>query len=119
MRQRGEIFEPHPPTRRENLCLAIVAKMLGLNHHGGALRIQSSLAQKVGDLRGETLLDLRPASEDLDQARHLADAEDASLRNVADVRHPVERQEMMLTHTVKGDVFDDHHLMMVLVVESH
>ena len=56
------------------------------------------LHQQVGDLRGEPLLHLRPAGVDLDQPGQLGQPGDPPVRarDVADVRHALERQQVVL-----------------------
>ena len=56
------------------------------------------LHQQVGDLRGQPLLHLRPAGVDLDQPGQLGQSGDPAVGagDVADVRHAVERQQVVL-----------------------
>jgi hypothetical protein len=49
--------------------------MLGLQHHADALRLELGL-QPAGDLRGQPLLDLQVAREQLDDATELAQTDD-------------------------------------------
>ena len=78
--------------------------MLGFDDDDDALRIQD-LGDSVGDLRGQTLLDLGAPRIALDEARELRQAgDDAAARNVAHMRAPVEGQEVVFAHRVEGDV---------------
>ena len=56
-----------------------------------------------------------PAREDVNGARDLADADDAPLRDVADVRLAVEGEEVVLAERVEGDVLEDDHLLVRLL----
>jgi hypothetical protein len=71
------------------------------------------LHEKVGDLRGEPLLDLRPAGVHLDDPGQLRQAGDPSLgtRDVADVRDALERQQMVFAEAHHLDVADQHQLL--------
>ncbi len=71
------------------------------------------LAERLGDLVGQPFLHLQAAREDLDEARDLAQPDDAALRDVGDVASAEERQQVMLAETVEVDVLDDHHLVII------
>ena len=99
------------------------ARSVGLTtqQHQALLAIKAhsfSRPMSVGDLAGELLLDLRAARVGLDEARELAESDDASVRDVADVGLAVERHEVVLADAVEGDVAQDHHLL-VADVELH
>src|SRR5258708_14515201 len=66
----------------------------------------------IGKLTGEPLLELRPPRDDLQRPGQLREPDHPPVRDVADVRDAMKRQEVMLTHRVKGDVADEHHLLM-------
>ena len=71
------------------------------------------VTKRFRNLIGEPLLHLQSPREDLDEARNLAQAEHAALRNVGDVALPEERQQVMLAETVEVDVLHDHHLVII------
>ena len=68
---------------------------------------------RLGDLRREPLLHLQPAREHVDDARDLAEADHAAVRNVGDVALAEERQQVMLAQAVEVDVAHDHHLVIL------
>ena len=75
------------------------------------------LHQRVGDLRGQPLLHLRPTGEDVDQPGQLGQPGDAAVvdGDVADVRDAVERHQVVLAHRADLDVLDQHHLVVAEV----
>ena len=83
--------------------------MFSLNDDCNAVRLQSA-HDRLGYLAGELLLDLRAASEAFDNARQLADANDAPVRYIADMGLAVEREEVVFAHAVERNVAQDHHL---------
>src|SRR6478735_9206075 len=87
------------------------AHVLALDDHDDPARLQDR-HQGLGDLRGETLLDLRPPGVDVDQPRQLREPGDLAggRRDVAHVRDPAERNQVVLTGTEHLDVLDQHHL---------
>jgi hypothetical protein len=88
------------------------AQMRRFHHHGDAERA-NFFSNRLRDLIRETFLDLKAASEDIDEARDLAEADDPSLRNVGDVAPAEKRQQVMLAEAVEVDVLDDHHLVII------
>src|SRR5215208_297474 len=78
------------------------AEMLGLQDHPDALGLQLAL-KPVSDLGGQPLLDLEVPAEVLDDAAELAEADDPLAREVADVRDPVEGEQMVHAQRVEGD----------------
>jgi len=110
-------IETYPSSRREDFCFTIVAEMFCFDDYGRPARFKTPLAEKVRDLRCESFLDLWPAREDFYEARHLANPEDSALRYVANMCNAVKWKEMMFTHSEKGDVLNDHHFVMILVVK--
>src|SRR5664280_1408367 len=70
------------------------------------------LTQRIGNLRGHPLLDLRSARVDIHQPRQLGQPSHPSLaaRDVADVSDPVEGHEMVLTGAVDLDVAHEDEL---------
>ena len=83
--------------------------MLRLDDDRHAVGLQR-LHQRVGDLAGELLLELRAARVGLDEPRELAQPDDAPVRDVADGGDAVERHEVVLADAVERDVLQDHHL---------
>lgn len=71
--------------------------MLGLDDHDDPLGPEVG-HEGVGDLGGDLFLHLRAAGEDLDEAAELAQPGDLAAlgRDVADVRDPVEGQQVVL-----------------------
>ena len=91
------------------------AQVLALDDDDDALRGCSCCIERVGDLGGQALLDLRAAREHVDQAGELGQAGDAAVPggDVADVRDPVERHEVVLAGAVDLDVAHQDHLVVV------
>ena len=92
------------------------AQVLGLDHDDHALRVQLA-DQRVGDLRGQPLLHLRAPGVEVDQPGELGQPGDPAVaaRDVADVRDPVERQQVVLAQARDRDVADQDQLVVVLV----
>src|SRR5262249_52271685 len=93
------------------------AEVLGLDHDSDAIWIER-VHDRLRDLARELLLDLRPPREPLDHPRQLADADDAAVGYIANVSTPVKGQKVVLAHAVKGDIAEDHHLV-VGNLEAH
>ena len=93
--------------------------MPGLDHHECPAGLED-LDDRVRDLRRESLLHLRALREPVDQTRDLREPGEATVvtRDVRDMRAPVERSEMMLTHRIQRDVAHQHHLV-VVGLEGH
>ena len=85
------------------------AQVLGLHHDAHPARREVGL-QPVRHLLGQALLDLRAAREHLDDPRQLGQAEDAFPGQVPDVRHPDERQQVVLAHRLHRDGPGQHQL---------
>src|SRR6266852_4139658 len=92
--------------------------MLSLDDHPRSGSDDTSLAEEICNLRGETLLDLRPAGKHLYEPRDFAATENPALGNIADVSDPMEWQKMMFTQRCEGDVSHNDHLMVVLIIET-
>src|SRR6476661_4378505 len=73
------------------------------------------LPDRVGDLRGQPLLDLEAPSEAVQHARELADADDAVLRQVGDRRLADDRRHVVLAMRLERDVLEEHDL----VIAAH
>src|SRR6516164_2607641 len=84
-------------------------KMARLNYHAHSLWLNHFL-NGLGNLGGESLLDLQTAGKDLDQPRDFAQADDFTVRNVGDMDFAKEREHMMLTEAKHFHIFDNHHL---------
>ena len=65
---------------------------------------------RIGDLLGHALLNLKAPCEHVDDARKLGNPENLTFRNVAYGAPAVERQHVMLTHRIKLDVLQYHHV---------
>ena len=83
--------------------------MTGFDHHAHPACVQG-FHEDAGDLRGETLLDLQPMRETIDDARDLGEADDRRVRNVGDVGMAEERQQVVLAQRVQLDVLHGDHL---------
>src|SRR5918997_1491339 len=92
------------------------AEVLGLDHHDHALRFQLA-HQGVGHLSREPFLHLRPPRVQVDEPGDLPHPGDPPLgvRDVTDVRHTVERDQVVLAHGEHRDVLDQDQLLVVLV----
>ncbi len=69
-----------------------------------------------GDLGGQTLLDLEITGEQLDDAAELAQADDPLSGEIADVRNPVKRKQVMHAQRVKRDRAGHDQLVVAVVV---
>src|SRR2546428_5517968 len=125
LRSCAGVLAEYPARRRRHHLTARLldpphghTEMFRFDHHARTGCVEPTLAEEVGNLRREPLLNLRPPRQDFYKPRHLADAEDASFWNVPDVGNTMEWQEMMLTHRIKGNVFHNHQFVVVLVVEA-
>src|SRR2546423_2755332 len=85
------------------------AKMLGLDDNRDAYGPQR-FHQRISDLNSQVLLDLETAREHIDDPSNFGETNDFAIGNVSDVRPAHERQQMMLAHRVKFDVFDEDDL---------
>src|SRR5215218_6621531 len=70
------------------------AQVLGLQDDPDASGFELAL-EPVGDLRGQPLLDLEIAAEELDDAAELAEADDPLARQIPDVGDAVERKQVV------------------------
>ena len=84
-----------------------------LDHHRHALGIQH-LLDRVGDLRGQALLDLQPLGEDLDHPRELRDADHPLVGDIADPGAPDDRRDVMLAMALEGDAAQHDHLVIAV-----
>src|SRR5438046_1758490 len=103
----------HPPARRLNAA-HLPAEMPRLHDDATAPRFQGAV-QSLGDRLRHLLLELEPVRVDLDQAGDLAQAYHLAFRQVPDLDVAEEGQHVVLAEAVEGDVFDDDHLVVVLV----
>jgi hypothetical protein len=72
--------------------------------------------EPVGDLRRQPLLDLEMAAEELDHTTELAEPDDPLARQIADVRHPLEREQVVHAQRVERDRPRDDQLVVTLIV---
>src|SRR5215470_10861632 len=84
------------------------AEMAGFDDYAYALRVDGFL-NRLGDLRGETFLDLQTPRENFDQPRNLAQTNYFALRDVGDVNFAKKGQQVVLAKAEHLDVFHDHH----------
>jgi hypothetical protein len=77
--------------------------MLGLQDHPDPLGAQAGV-QAVGDLPGHPFLDLQAPGERLDDPGKLGQAHQALSREVPDMRHAVEGQQVVLAQRPERDV---------------
>ena len=82
------------------------AQVCGLHDDRHAKRIDL-FANRFSDLARQALLNLKPAAEDVDQPRSLAETNDFVSRDVCDVTFAEKRQDMVLAQAVEIDVLDD------------
>ncbi len=80
--------------------------MFRLDHDGDAAGAKR-LHERVGDLQRQMFLDLQTPRKNVDNPRHFRKSNDLSARNIGDVRLPNEREQMVLTHRIKLDVFHE------------
>src|SRR5665213_2118038 len=73
------------------------------------------LLQPVGDLFGQALLHLEIAGEQFDDASEFGESQYAIAGHVADVRNPVEWQEMVLAQRPERDIPDENQFVVVLL----
>ena len=80
------------------------ARVSGLEFDDHMLGVKD-LLEAAEDLLVEALLDLRASREILNDAVKLGKANHFAVREVSDVGHATEEQEVVLTHGSEGDVF--------------
>lgn len=84
--------------------------MFGFEHNADAARRQVRI-ESIGNLLGETLLQLRPTREHIDRARQFRQAHDASVAGqICDMRLAEKGQQVMLTHAAEIDPADQDEL---------
>ena len=84
------------------------AEVAGFDDYADALRGDFFL-DGLGNLAGEALLYLQAAREHVNDAGDLAEAQDALVGKIGDVRFAEEWQEMVFAEAEKFDVLDDDH----------
>src|SRR5690606_2932410 len=89
------------------------AHVASADDHPYPLRLQM-LLQRVGDLIGEPLLDLKPTGEHVRQAGELGQPYNLAVRDVGDSSRTENVRQVVLTFGVDWDVLDDHHLVVLL-----
>lgn len=89
------------------------ALVLTFDNHADALRFQDVL-YAMGDLRGHRLLHLQPPREGLYDAGELADSDDLSVRQVADMDFAEYGSEVMLAVRLEVNVSQDDHLVIAV-----
>ena len=83
--------------------------MFCLHHDGDAVGLET-IHERLRDLGRQVFLNLQTARENIDNARHLREADDFPVRNVGNVGAADEREQMMLAHRVKLDVLNQNNL---------
>src|SRR3954464_1525886 len=68
------------------------------------------IVDRVGDLRGHLLLDLKPLGVDVDETRELGDADDAPLRDISDPGAADDRCHVVLAMAFEANAAQDDHL---------
>jgi hypothetical protein len=74
--------------------------------------------QRIGDLGGETFLDLRPSGVSLDKSCELTEADDFAVGEVGDVRLAGEGEQMMLAEGMELDVAEEDDFVVALVEDG-
>jgi hypothetical protein len=85
----------------------------GLDDDRDAARLQH-VVDRVGDLRRQLLLDLQPARIGIHDPRKLADADDAPVRQIGDVRAPDDRHHVVLAMAFHPDVAEQNDLVVAV-----
>src|SRR5260370_35494369 len=85
------------------------APVAGLDGHCDALGLDGVL-DRLGNLRGQALLDLQAARERFDEARYFTQADHFSVGDVGHVHLAKKRQKVVLAQAEHFDVFHYHHL---------
>ena len=88
--------------------------MFGLDDHADAARSQLLVAP-IGDLGGQTLLDLKVTGEEVNHTAELRQSDDPLARQIADVGDAVKREHVVHAEGLEWDVADDHMLVVALV----
>ena len=83
--------------------------MVGFDHYAHPNRLEV-LLEALRDLPSHPLLDLQAPAVEFDQARHLAETDQASFRDVSDVHPAVEREQVVLAQRVHFDVLHHDHV---------
>ena len=73
--------------------------------------------QSVGDLLGETFLNLQVPGEQLDDPGQFRQPENALAGQVTDMGDAVKGQQVMLARGLHGDAFCEHQIVVALVRE--
>src|SRR5712691_2224172 len=73
---------------------------------------------RLRDLPSHPFLKLKPVGVSVDQARQLAQTYDPAVGNIADVRTPKERKQMVLTQAEERDVLHDDHVVVIVKGEE-
>jgi len=73
---------------------------------------------RLRDLPSHPFLKLKPVGVCVDQARQLAQTHDPAVGNIADVRAPKERKQMVLTQAEERDVLHDDHVVVIVKGEE-
>src|SRR5216683_3020375 len=93
------------------------AQMASLDDHTDPARSDEGI-DCLCYLPSHPFLKLKPVGVSVDQPRQLAQTYDPAVGNVADVRAPKEREQMMLTQTEEADVLHDDHVVVTIEGEE-
>ena len=91
-------------------------EVLRLNDHHHSERIEGVL-DTVFDLGRKPLLHLKPTGIDIDNTGYLTKPGNTSVRNICHMYLAEERQHVMLAERIEIDIFDHHHLTIILFKE--
>ena len=89
------------------------ALMRRFNHHGHTLGLQH-LFDGIRHLCRQLFLDLQPLGINFQNARQLADAHHAALRQVSDMRATNDRHHVVFAMAFHADVAQDHHFIIAI-----
>ena len=98
MAQRPKIAEPRLGHHRDIRLVDAARRHAAVSRfddHRDAAGLQDG-KQRVGDLLGQSFLQLQPATEGIHQSRQLRYADHAPARTIGDVDAPGDRRQMML-----------------------
>src|SRR5450432_1497138 len=93
------------------------AQVTGFDHHSHALGLDCAL-NRLGNLRGKTLLNLQTPGKDFDQPRNFTEANYFAIWDVGHVHLTEEWQHVVFAQAEHLDVFHNDHLVIVDGEES-
>ena len=93
------------------------AKVLRLDDNGHTKRVEHFL-QTILNLGGEPFLKLQPACVALHHTWDLAQSHNSAVWNIADVRFPEERQQMVFAQRIDFNVLHHDYLFVIFVEQG-